>query len=188
MSAPPPAKLLVGAIIADSKAWAAAEADLEEAFGPFDPRLLAMPFDHSTYYREEMGGPLLRVFRVLRDPVPQDALAAAKLRTIGIEARHADRAGAAPRRRVNLDPGILHLAGLVLATTKGFAHRVYLGSGIHAEPELVWRGEGFHPLPWTYPDYAHPEALAFFREVRADWKRELRRCGEGCAREVPSCC
>ena len=38
------------------------------------------------------------------------------------------------------------------------------------------------------PDYAHPASLAFFREVRAGWKRELRRCGDGCSREVPSCC
>jgi hypothetical protein len=188
MSLPPPAKLIVGAIVADPAAWAAAEADLAGAFGPLEPRLLAMPFAHSAYYREEMGEPLLRVFRVLREPVAQDALAAAKLRTIAIEARHADRSGPTPRRRVNLDPGILHLAGVVLATTKGYAHRVYLGSGIHAEPELVWRGEGFHPLPWTYPDYAHPEALAFFREVRAGWKRELRRSGAGCAREAAACC
>jgi len=188
VSVPPPAKLVIGALVADASAWAAAEGELAEAFGPFEPRLLAMPFDHSSYYRGEMGAPLLRVFRVLRDPVAQDALVAAKLRTIEIEGRHADRSGAAPRRRVNLDPGILHLAGLVLASTKGYAHRVYLGEGIHAEPELVWRAEGFRPLPWTYEDYRHPASLAFFRDVRAAWKRDLRSAGAPAAPEARACC
>ncbi len=188
MSLPPPAKLVVGAIVADPEAWLRAEADLAAAFGPLEPRLLALPFGHSSYYRGEMGEGLLRIFRVFREPVAQDALAAAKLRTMEIERRHADRGGAAPRRRVNLDPGLLHLAGLVLATTKGFAHRVYLGSGIHAEPELVWRGEGFHPLPWTYPDWGHPESLAFFREARGLWKRELRVAAAVGAGERQACC
>lgn len=187
MTRPPPAKLVVGALVADPAAWAAAEGELEGSFGPLEPRLLALPFAHSDYYRGEMGGPLLRVFRVLREPVAQDALVDAKLATMRIEELLADRSGQLPRRRVNLDPGVLHLAGLVLASTKGYAHRVYLGRGIHAEPELVWRGSGFRPLPWTYADYAHPEALAFFRAVRADWKRELRRRGADLAPELQPC-
>jgi hypothetical protein len=170
----PRAKLLVGAIVADRGAWAEAERELAAAFGPLEPRLLAMPFDHSDYYRGEMGGGLMRVFRVHREPVAQEELAAIKHRTIAIERLFADGEGAAARRRVNLDPGLLWLGGLVLATTKGYAHRVYLGRGVHAEPELVWRAGGYAPLPWTYADYRRRESLAFFGSERTQWLRELR--------------
>jgi hypothetical protein len=180
----PPAKLLIGAIVADRVAWAAAEVELAAAFGPFDPCVLALPFDHTAYYRSEMGDGLLRVFRVHREPVRQDALAAIKRRAVAIERRLAEGEGPEARRRVNIDPGLLGLAGLVLASTKGYAHRVYLGEGIFAEPTLLWRAGGFRPVAWTYPDYQRPESLAFFAAARNALRRRLR-AAEG--EPVPCC-
>ncbi len=73
------------------------------------------------------------------------------------------------RRRVNLDPGYLIASKLVLATTKDFAHRIYLGQGIYGEVTLNYRrGQGWQPHPWTYADYRSPLALEFFALVRKE--------------------
>ena len=44
----------------------------------------------------------------------------------------------------NLDPGMLSLHNLVLASTKGFAHRIYMREGIYAELALLFE----HAHPW----------------------------------------
>jgi hypothetical protein len=189
--APPSARLVAGGLFRDPAAWAAAEEALTAAFGPVTGERLVVPFDGSGYYDAEMGRGLTRVFLVFRDVVLQEELAAIKRLTVSIERRLADCAGDAVRRRVNLDPGLLSLSTLVLASTKGFAHRVYLGQGIHAEVTLLFRGNAFAPVPWTYPDYRQPEALAFFTAARNSWLREVRSRGRAAARpveEVRACC
>jgi len=70
------------------------------------------------------------------------------------------------RRGVNLDPGIVNDSRLILATTKDFAHRVYLGSGIYAEVTLIFKDGAFRPQEWTYPDYKSREALEFVLRAR----------------------
>ena len=70
----------------------------------------------------------------------------------------------------------------MLASTKESSHRVYLGRGIWAEVELLWRAGAFEPLPWTYADYRTPEALGFFgkaREALKKFRREASRDGPG---------
>lgn len=187
---PAPARLVIGAIVADRGSWAAAEERLAAAFGPFEPCLLAFPFDHTDYYRGEMGGDLLRVFRVLRAAVAPADLAELKHRTAGIEREFAAAGAPAPRRRVNLDPGLLSPAALVLASSKGYAHRVYLGRGVHAEVELIWRSGSYRPVAWTYPDYRRGATVAFLNGVRGRWMRELR--GRAAPPRVPvpagECC
>ena len=42
-------------------------------------------------------------------------------------------------RPLNLDPGYITLAKLVLASTKDHAHRIYLGQGIFAEVTLLFQ-------------------------------------------------
>ena len=74
---------------------------------------------------------------------------------------------------VNLDPGYLTTAKLVLATTKDFGHRVYLRDGIYAESTLHYIDGRWEPWPWTYPDYAGPRYHAFFERVRERFKQKL---------------
>ena len=69
-------------------------------------------------------------------------------------------------RPVNIDPGLITPAKLILATTKDHAHRIYLGRGIHAEVTLRYVGRKWTPWPWTYPDYAAPTYHSFFDQVR----------------------
>ena len=73
-------------------------------------------------------------------------------------------------RKVNLDPGILSLANLVLASTKDFSHRIYLKDGIFSEVTLVYEKKRFKALPWTYPDYTEPEVIDFLNRARETMK------------------
>ncbi|MEW6489745.1 MAG: DUF4416 family protein [Thermodesulfobacteriota bacterium] len=144
--------------------------ELEEQFGPVRASSGEEPFAQSRYYDGEMGSGLLRsflAFEGVRDP---GGLVRLKLAANALE-----EAWAGPRgREVNFDPGLLNLTQVVLASGKPAAHRAYLGQGIYAEVELVFERGSFRPLPWTYPDYREPRALAFFNEVRDGHKRRLR--------------
>ena len=71
------------------------------------------------------------------------------------------------RRMINLDPGVLTVDHLVLASHKSAGHRLYLGDGVYAELELWYVNGGFEPLPWTYLDYKTKEARVFFEKTRA---------------------
>ena len=78
-------------------------------------------------------------------------------------------------RPLNLDPGYITPAKLVLASTKDHAHRIYLRDGIYAEVTLSFRGRKWQPLEWTYPDYRRDDYQRFFTECR-EW---LLNCGHG---------
>ena len=69
-------------------------------------------------------------------------------------------------RRVNIDPGFLLPERLMLATTKPFSHRPYLGRGIYADVTLIYRDKSYRPLEWTYPDYGAPDTLQLLNNLR----------------------
>ncbi len=163
---PQPVTAICGILAADEKALTEAAAALALAFGPFRLASPALPFTFTRYYEPEMGPNLLRQYVAFRKPVDPGSLAAIKLQTNALEQELAARLASRVPRPVNLDPGYVDAARLVLATTKDYAHRVYIGEGIHAEVTLAWRDGGFEPQAWTYPDYRSEPALAFFNEVR----------------------
>jgi hypothetical protein len=70
------------------------------------------------------------------------------------------------KRTLNLDPGYLSLAKVVLASTKDYSHRLYLGRGIYGEVTLFFKDKSYNPYPWTYPDYRTPEYINFFNQMR----------------------
>jgi len=159
-------KLVCGLIGADRGRMVEAQAALAGAFGRIDLESDFLPFDFTEYYRAEMGDGLLRRFVSFEEPVDPGRLATVKLATGKIEARFARSDGGTVRRRVNLDPGYVTPAKLVLATTKDFAHRVYLGRGIYAEVTLQFRKDGIVAMPWTYPDFRSGAYAPFLLEVR----------------------
>jgi hypothetical protein len=77
-------------------------------------------------------------------------------------------------RPLNLDPGYVTPAKLVLASTKDYAHRIYLGRGIYAEITLFYRQRAWQAHEWTFPDYR-----------RADYHDFLNRCREYLRRQSP---
>ncbi|GAB4255747.1 MAG: DUF4416 family protein [Deferrisomatales bacterium] len=144
---------------------------LGEVLAPVEAVSPPIPFEGATYYEGEMGPGILRFHAALGGLWDPEALAEVKGRTGALEARWA-RHG---RRRVNLDPGWVNASQLVLATGKPAGYRVYVGRGVYAEVEYVFSHGSFRPLPWTYPDYREPAALAFFNGIRTAHKRRTRR-------------
>lgn len=121
-------------------------------------RMAPFPFDFTRYYEREMGPGLRKTLVLYREPRDPSRLPSVKRSTCELE-----RSLAAPdgRRRVNLDPGYLTPAKVVLATTKDFAHRLYLGDAIYGEVTLSARGGAFQPHPWTYPDFRQETVRQF---------------------------
>ena len=66
----------------------------------------------------------------------------------------------------------------MLASTKDFAHRVFLASAIYGDVQLRFIQDRFTPLEWTYPDYRSEKALHFFRRVRNIFMQEEKSHGQ----------
>ena len=69
-------------------------------------------------------------------------------------------------RTVNIDPGILTPANLVMVSHREYNHRVYLKEGVYAETVLIYARDRYVRLPWTDADFCHDEAIDFFVRVR----------------------
>ena len=151
--------------------WPPLRAELVARFGPLDCESELLPFDHTGYYEAELGAPLLRRVLGFERLLPLDGLRQFKLATNELERAHA-RPNAS--RRVNLDPGLLTLERLVLASGKNFTHRVYLGSGIWADLTLIYnKRQGWITLPWTFPDYATDDMKRRLTALRALYKTAI---------------
>lgn len=130
-----------------------------------------LPFEYTDYYCEEMGKPLWRCFFAFAELVPPDRLAEIKLLTNRIEAGFStDR-----RRNVNLDPGLISLDRLVLASTKDNGRRIPLAKGIYGEVTLVYIDKAFRPLEWTYPDYRSDEYRFLLGSIRTIYRNQLKQ-------------
>jgi len=167
-------KLIVGMISADHGLFGWAEQVLAQKFGFIDLQTEILPFTHTNYYDDELGTSLWRKFVSFDKLVPADSLGEIKTLTNDLECHWSHRRADKVARRINLDPGYLTEAKLVLATTKDNAHRIYLGKGIFAEVTLAYREGDFRPFAWTYPDYQTVEYISFFRRVREKYVSELR--------------
>ncbi|MFO7717865.1 MAG: DUF4416 family protein [Thermodesulfobacteriota bacterium] len=175
MSTPTPAPdaLLVFAVLSSTweTVWPHVGRQLAETFGPvhdFGERLL---FTHTDYYNAELGTPLYRRLLYAETLYPQDRLAEAKLQTNAIEDSWRDTQG---RRRINLDPGLLSLERLVLATGKGFTHRIYLQEGIWADLTLIYQKGAWRSFSWTFADYAEPTLQAWLTRLREYYKQRRK--------------
>ena len=141
----------------------AALAPLTASYGEIESSYGPVAFSWSDYYNEEMGGGLLKYYALFREPLDRARLPEIKNRTNAIELEFS----ADGKRAVNIDPGYLSKDKLVLASTKDFYHRLYLGDGIFGEVTLHYRKGGFRYFSWTYPDYQEPEFSKFLENGRA---------------------
>jgi hypothetical protein len=168
---PDPAKLIIGLIFKNEEFLIKALGILRRSFGEIDYESPVYPFTYSDYYEKEIGRNLQRKFVSFRKLVSPEQLAAIKVVTNKIEGR-LSQAGS---RRVNIDPGYLTLAKLVLASTKDYSHRVYINKGIFAEITLGYREKSFHPQPWTYPDYRSQEYIEVFLKIRDIYAKQIKK-------------
>jgi len=151
--------------------WPSLRQDLQARFGPLDFESDPFPFTETDYYDHELGRPIQRRILGFERLVEQSRLPGIKLATNELEEEYARRDGS---RRINLDPGLLCLERLVLATGKNFSHRVYLSQGIWADLTLMYRGKGWISLPWTYPDYAGTILQSLLLDMRQKYKQKLK--------------
>ena len=172
---PADVRLICGMISADEALFAQALERLQHEFGPADIVSDVMDFDFTHYYDGQMGSLLKRQFVSFARPTKPDALAAAKVLTNNIEADFAARLGSPdlPPRPINLDPGYVDQAKLVLASTKDFSHRIYLGSGVFGEITLLYHKGRWDALGWTFPDYASPRYHPFLTQVRSALRKYI---------------
>lgn len=162
---PIPVKLIVSAFTGETGLWPEIREVLTARLGIIDYESEWLPFDQTRYYAREFGEGLQRKLVAFADLTPPDTLPSVKLLANELELCWTSDG----RRRVNLDVGYVTLAKLVLATTKDYAHRLYIGNGIYAEVTLRYEGGEYRAWPWTYPDYAGPR----LREVVAEIRRLL---------------
>lgn len=127
--------------------------------------------EFTHYYDKEMGADIQKYFYYIRNLQEIEGSEQWKIWSNSREAAYVDPDG---HRRVNLDPGYLTLSKLVLFSTKGYAHRIYIRSSIFAEVTLQYRHKNFHTLPWSYRDYSSPAGLDFWHQARAELEHLLK--------------
>jgi len=162
-------KLFIGFIYKDEAAFQNALKRLEKYYGKADFQSRPFEFLHTDYYRREMGDALLRKFAGFRRLILPQELPAIKLLTNRIEKLLLKN----NKRTVNIDPGYLDPAKVILATTKDYNHRIYLDKGIFAEVTLFFSQGEFRPWQWTYPDYGSREYAQVFEEIRKIYVRQI---------------
>jgi len=128
--------------------------------------------DFTNYYDEEMGLDIRKWFYYVPGLKEVEGSEQWKLRTIELEREYAEKYGM--NRPVNLDPGYLTLSKLILFSTKGFAHRIYIRDNIFAEVTLQYRHKEFHPVPWTFQDYQTEFAFEFWKRARSELQKLLK--------------
>lgn len=144
--------------------------ELEQIFSPRDWMSPELLFDCTKYYAREMGWPLHRRFISFRELIRPSDIVEIKLETNRVERDYLQNG----QRGINIDPGYISLERLVLATGKNYTHRIYLSKGIYADLTLIFHQGSFRPLKWTYRDYAAPETIGLFNDLRERYKRQLR--------------
>lgn len=125
----------------------------------FGPAAVFVPLNNPLipYYQKEMGEPLSRFFVMSDQLYPRDELLQTKLLSLNWEKQWSVEG----KRQVNVDIGFLSAENFILATTKNYSHRVFLGQDIFADLTFQFQKGAFHSFPWTYPDYLDETKIQF---------------------------
>jgi hypothetical protein len=163
----------IAALLAAQADWFdSAKPPLEKLFGAVELESPFYDFDRTDYYTESMGPDLKRRFFTFRSLADPGSLVAWKLACnrleIELKAQFAASGAVIPERPINIDPGYLTGAKLVLASTKDFAHRIYLRDGIFAEITMGFRGDSWVSHDFTFPDFKSRMYDEFLKKAR-DW-------------------
>ena len=168
-----PVKLVCGVIFGDPKLYERVGRRLAETHGPVDLESPAFAFDLTDYYEREMGPDLERRFMSFRDLIDPERLPDIKRETNALEEELRAGSSRLPRP-VNIDPGYITQAALIMATAKDFSHRIPLSGGIYAHLELLFTKTDARALDWTYPDMRRDALRRFLLDVRSAYLRQLR--------------
>ncbi len=174
---PIPVKLFIGMLSPEPALFDRCADILCKEYGPVDYQSELVPWTDSDFYQEEMGTGILRKFIFFERLMDPGELAAIKVHTATIEKNLALRTENRVKRGINLDPGYVTEAKVVLATTKDYSHRLYIGAGIYAEVTLRYgnKDRSFSPFEYTYLDYRTETYRTMFNHARDLLRTALQR-------------
>lgn len=175
---PKPVKLIIAVMAADQKCLSAALDAIVAEFGTTDFVSDVWPFDQTDYYEKQTGYRILKQFVSIEKLIDPGELAQIKHRTNEIEQKQAEllhSSGVVWPRPINLDPGIIEPSKLVLASTKNYSHRIYIGEQMYAEVTLIFHKGNWRPFSYTYPDYKQHAYHEFFSKVRNQLIEQRRK-------------
>jgi len=164
-------KLFVAVTFNNEQLYENIKSILTAHFGEVDTLSAIYEFIYTQYYAKEMGVNLQKQILGFEKLIRPESLPDIKLLTNEIEYQFSLE----NKRQVNLDPGYLSAAKVVLATTKNFDHRIYLGKGIYGDVHLRYRGNKFIMNEWTYPDYRDMIVIEFFARLRKKYMKVYRK-------------
>lgn len=146
----------------------------ESAWGKIGHSSDRFEFTETSYYEKSMGDQLRKQFWVYDKLVDPNSLPAAKWLSNEWEDEFRAANQYPVDRPINIDPGYISEAKLVLATTKDRDHRIYLDQGIYAEVTLHFHRGQWQSRPWTYPDYQRTDFQSFFTACRTDLRKRYK--------------
>jgi hypothetical protein len=162
-------KLFCGLIFQQSNTCSIIKHRLTGIYSEIDIESVVFPFTFTNYYFQEMGEPLFKQFIGFSHLIHPEQLPDIKRHANQLEIEFSlDK-----RRTVNIDPGYISNANVIIATTKNHYHRIPLQKGIYAHMEYVIKKKQFFPLEWTYPDFKSSEYLNFFFQLNEKYKLNL---------------
>lgn len=144
--------------------------DVREIVGP-----VVFP---ANFYRDTMGDDLTKTLIAIDEFADPGELADWKTLTNEWESEYASVSNKIESRPLNIDPGYVTQAKLVLATIKDRDHRLYLRRGIFAEVTLNYMGGRWVHHRWTYPDYRTDEVADFAMRCRVRLRAHLQTTGQ----------
>lgn len=163
------AKFFCGVLINDTINIDDLNTILRNEFGEIETISKISKFIETDYYFNEMGE-IDRYWIVFKDLKSIENLSKIKKIANKIENEFLiDN-----NRCVNLDPGYLTAAKVVLASTKNFTHRIYIGNDIFAEVTLYYKKGTFREWPWSYADYKSKYGINFFNDIRKKYMKDIK--------------
>ena len=166
---PSKAKLIAALLWNEAVNISEVYARLEKEWGPIDAYSAVYDFIHTGYYKDEFGERLKKQFVSFERLVDINTIPDIKI--LGNELENGFHTG--QNRAVNIDPGYIANAKLVMPTTKNLPHRVYIGKNIYADLQLIYKKPTFQTILWTFADYKEPFNLEFFNKVRDRYMEQL---------------
>lgn len=167
---PEKAMLFVGFLYNDTLIFKKSLDILTEVYGEILFISEQMYWNYSEYYKSELGDNILRQFVFLKNLIDPATIVDIKLQTNKFE----EIFTVDNKRKINIDPGYVTLSKIILATTKNYSHRIYLGKGIYAEATLIYKNNTYLPFFYTYRDYKEKKYIDIFMKARNELKNLLK--------------
>ena len=167
--------ILIAAVTSrNSDAFTWAEETMSKRWGSLYRKSDLFEFTETTFYQASMGVDLKKQFFAFESNFDPAEIAHTKHVSNAWENEYAEQSNFDEERPINIDPGYISEAKLVLVTTKDRDHRLYLKDGIFAEVTLHFRGGEWTSSRWTYPDYQRKDFQNFFTDCRQYLRKQIQ--------------